>query len=301
MMNIDSILTVGGVPEHFNLPWHLAIEEGRFAQSGIELRWIDCPGGTGEMARGLAAGTLDLALPLSEGAVAAISAGVPMRIVQWYVRSPLVWGIHVPADNDIQSVDELRGQRFAISRRGSGSHLMAFVNALQAGWSPAEDLRFVEVGGLAGAIESFRQADSEGFLWERFTTQPYVDQGLMRRVGECPTPWPAFALAASDRLILESPELLTTVTGVINEVCRTFKSRPAIVDSIAARYGLERQQAADWLELTEWNAEPGIQRPELQPIIDILAELNLLERPVTPADCCAPARISQTVGDGAPS
>ena len=27
---------VGGVPEHFNLAWHLAIEQGHFANKGIE-------------------------------------------------------------------------------------------------------------------------------------------------------------------------------------------------------------------------------------------------------------------------
>jgi ABC-type nitrate/sulfonate/bicarbonate transport system substrate-binding protein len=192
-------LNIGGVPEHFNLPWHLAIEEGRFSDAGIDLHWVDCPGGTGEMAQGLAEGKLDLALPLSEGAVAGIARGVPMRILQWYVLSPLIWGIHVPAVSDIDSLEALRGQRFAISRYGSGSHLMAFVSARQMGWDPADGLRFVEVGNLDGAIESFRHGQAEGFLWERFTTQPYVDQGLMRRVGECPTPWPAFALAASER------------------------------------------------------------------------------------------------------
>jgi ABC-type nitrate/sulfonate/bicarbonate transport system substrate-binding protein len=104
-MTSKARLTIGGVPEHFNLPWRLAIEEGRFADAGIQLRWTDCPGGAGEMTRGLADGELDLALTLSEGAVAAISREVPMRILQWYVCSPLIWGIHVPASSDLHTVD----------------------------------------------------------------------------------------------------------------------------------------------------------------------------------------------------
>ncbi|NNM17841.1 MAG: ABC transporter substrate-binding protein, partial [Croceitalea sp.] len=35
-----------GVPEHFNLPWHLAIEEGAFEARGIDLVWTDIPEGT---------------------------------------------------------------------------------------------------------------------------------------------------------------------------------------------------------------------------------------------------------------
>ncbi|AKS41752.1 substrate-binding domain-containing protein [Wenzhouxiangella marina] len=282
----QTVLTIGGVPEHFNLPWHLAIEEGRFADVGIDLRWIDCPGGTGDIARGLAEGRLDLALPLSEGAIAAIARGVPMRILQWYVRSPLIWGIHVPAGSEFQSVDALRGRRFAISRYGSGSHLMAFVAARQRGWNPDEDLCFVEVGDLKGAIAAFENREADGFLWERFTTQPYVDQGLMRRVGECPTPWPAFALAVSERLAEESPDLLAAVGAVINEICSEMEERPDIVAIVASRYGLARQQAGEWFGLTEWASDATLSRSALRQIIGTLDDLGLLERPVTPERCC---------------
>ena len=32
-------LKVGGVPEHFNYPWRLAIEEGLFREEGLSLHW----------------------------------------------------------------------------------------------------------------------------------------------------------------------------------------------------------------------------------------------------------------------
>ena len=60
-------LKIGGVPEHFNLPWRLAIEEGKFKEAGIELHWSDMTGGTGQMVKGLQAGTLDIAVLLTEG------------------------------------------------------------------------------------------------------------------------------------------------------------------------------------------------------------------------------------------
>jgi hypothetical protein len=281
-------ITIGGVPEHSNLPWRLAIEEGRFAKVGVELDWVDCPGGTGEMTQALADGDLDLALPLSEGAIAGIARGLPLRILQWYVRSPLIWGIHVPAHSGIESVDALRGRRFAISRYGSGSHLMAFVHAQASGWRPAEGLSFVVVGDLAGAIVSFKGDDAEGFLWERFTTQPYVDRGLMRRVGECPTPWPAFALAASHRALARSSALIERVAEVINAECSGFKARADIVETIARRYGLDVDQTAEWFALTEWARDRRVERGQLQHIISVLRGLDLLEAEVTPEDCCAP-------------
>jgi len=51
-----------GVPEHFNLPWHLAIEEGAFKERGIDLTWTDIPEGTGKMCQMLQDEETDLAI-----------------------------------------------------------------------------------------------------------------------------------------------------------------------------------------------------------------------------------------------
>jgi ABC-type nitrate/sulfonate/bicarbonate transport system substrate-binding protein len=79
---------VVGVPEHFNLPWHMALEEGAFEDRGIELEWTDIPEGTGRMADMLAKGETDLAIILTEGVIKAISDGNPSMILQEYIGSP---------------------------------------------------------------------------------------------------------------------------------------------------------------------------------------------------------------------
>ncbi|MEX0316198.1 MAG: ABC transporter substrate-binding protein, partial [Allomuricauda sp.] len=71
-----------GVPEHFNLPWHLAIEESAFEDRGIQLLWEDVPEGTGRMAKLLENGDTDMAIILTEGIVKSISQGNPTKIVQ---------------------------------------------------------------------------------------------------------------------------------------------------------------------------------------------------------------------------
>src|SRR3569833_2367387 len=93
---------IGGVPEHFNLPWNLAVEEGLFSKQGIDLERIDYPGGTGAMCADLRNGNLDLAVVLTEGLVADIVRGNPAQIIRWHVTSPLNWGIHVPAASPYQ-------------------------------------------------------------------------------------------------------------------------------------------------------------------------------------------------------
>src|SRR5215471_18997266 len=148
-------LRIGGVPEHFNLPWHRLIETRGPERLGVELLWRDYPEGSGAMAGALRAHELDAAMLLTEGAVAGAAAG-GFKIVSLYTESSLIWGIHVPAASPIRTVDDLRGRRYAISRRGSGSHLMSFVHARERGW-PTVDLELVAVGTLQGAIDAFAQ------------------------------------------------------------------------------------------------------------------------------------------------
>ncbi len=60
-MSASVTLSVGGVPEHFNLPWHLATENGSFEREGLRIQWRDYPDGTGAMVRDLRSNVLDVA------------------------------------------------------------------------------------------------------------------------------------------------------------------------------------------------------------------------------------------------
>ncbi len=89
-------VSIIGVPEHFNFPWQLAIEEGAFKSRGIKLEWTDIPEGTGKMCQMLQKGETDLAIMLTEGLVKSITEGNPAKIVQEYIASPLLWGAGAP-------------------------------------------------------------------------------------------------------------------------------------------------------------------------------------------------------------
>ena len=58
-------LRIGGVPEHFNLPWKLAVADRAFDSIGVEVAFIEHPGGTGAMTAALRAADLDAALLLT--------------------------------------------------------------------------------------------------------------------------------------------------------------------------------------------------------------------------------------------
>jgi sulfonate transport system substrate-binding protein len=280
-------LRIGGVPEHFNLPWHLGLEERRFARSGVDLEWRDYPGGSGAMAKALRDGELDAALLLTQGAVAAVTDGVALDIVSLYTESPLVWGIHVPAQSRFRTVAELEGARYAISRTGSGSHLMAFVHARTLGW-PVENLKLVTVGNLEGAVAAFAADTADVFFWEKLMTKPLVDAGRFRRVGEFTAPWPAFVVCAARALDPLRREALGRAVGIALDAARALRARPDAAQLIAARYGLQAGDVAQWLETVRWSEHPRIAADDVAPACMALGSLGVLPRVVDAAECVAP-------------
>lgn len=279
-------LRIGGVPEHFNLPWHLALEARRFEPLGIEVAWRDYPGGSGAMAKALGDGELDAALLLTEGAVAAISGGVPLEIVSLYTDSPLVWGIHVPAASLFRTVADLAGARYAISRKGSGSHLMAFVHARAQGW-PVERLELVTVGSLEGAVEAFAAGNADVFLWEKFMTKPLVDEGKFRRIGELTAPWPAFVVCAARALDRDGRVALGRALALVLDEARALRARPDAAQLIARRYGLRAGDVAEWLGTVRWSARVGVAASDVGPACTALGSLGVLPRAVDAAECIA--------------
>lgn len=265
-----------GVPEHFNLPWHLAIEEGAFEDRGINLEWTDVPEGTGKMCQILQQGEADLGIILTEGIIRSISQGNPCKIVQEYISSPLLWGIHVAAGSKRRSVESLEGARVAISRMGSGSHLMAYVHAQQRGWDPKK-LEFDTINDLEGAVEHLSSGADAYFLWEHFTTKPLVDQGIFRRLGDCPTPWPCFVVVATDNFIKDQQGPLQHILEVINTYSSEFKDIPSIDRTLSNRYGQGLEDVREWLSRTRWG-QNGLDPDILHGVQSRLMELGLIDQ-----------------------
>lgn len=268
-------VNIGGVPEHFNLAWYLTLKEGAYKEQGINLRWHDYYGGTGQMNKGLRENDIDLAVILTEGIIKDIIDGNPSKIIQTFVQSPLIWGIHVAHDSEYNSLTDIKGTKAAISRFGSGSHLMAYVNAEQNDWDLESDLNFEVIKNLDGAVEGLTEKKADYFMWEKFTTKPLVDKGIFRRIGEIPTPWSCFVIAARESFIDEHPEVLKTILKIINETTSEFKSIPSIDRTIANRYEQKLEDVQEWLSMTEWSQEV-IDENTMSKVQDQLLALDII-------------------------
>ncbi|MBV1923882.1 MAG: ABC transporter substrate-binding protein [Flavobacteriaceae bacterium] len=273
---------IGGVPEHFNLPWYLTLRNKEYTEEGINLRWKDFFGGTGQMCKALRDKEIDMAVILTEGIIRDIINGNECKIVQVFVKSPLIWGIHVADNSTYKTVKDLKGTAAAISRYGSGSHLMAYVNAENLQWDIEKDLKFEVIKNLDGALENLPKGTGDYFMWEKFTTKPYVDKGIFRIVDECPTPWPCFVIAVRNDVLENEEECVKTILKIINATTSEFKDIPSIDRMISNRYEQQLEDIQEWLSLTEWS-QGQLSEKLIDQIQDKLLQLKLIESKI-PAD-----------------
>lgn len=264
-----------GVPEHFNLPWQLCLESGEFNEIGIDLQWTDIPEGTGKMCQMLRDDETDLAVILTEGILKDISNGNESVVLQQYVSSPLQWGIHVAASSSYETISDLKDKRIAISRIGSGSQLMAIVNAKSQGWD-SENLQFEIVNTLDGSIVALTENKADYFMWDRFMTQPIVDKGIFRRVGVCPTPWPCFVIVARKEFYEKNKSVIESILEVINNTTIEFKQIPSIDKTLASRYEQKLEDIQEWMKITKWS-QKQLTEKQFESIQTQLQDLGIIE------------------------
>lgn len=269
-------MKIAGVPEHFNLPFKLCIENKNFDEAGVSVEWTDVPEGTGKLCQMLRSGETDMAVILTEGIVKDILNGNPSKIIQVYVKSPLLWGIHVGAQSSFDKIEDLKGKKVAISRFGSGSELMAYVNANNLNW-PKESISFEVIHTLDGAVKALTDNQADYFMWERFMTQPIVDQGIFRRLGVCPTPWPSFVIAVRDEVWENQQNDVLKVLKTINEMTSAFKEIESVDKIIATRFDQKIENVRQWLQLTEWSTHNFTEK-EIDHLQDQLIQFGIIEK-----------------------
>jgi ABC-type nitrate/sulfonate/bicarbonate transport system substrate-binding protein len=270
---MSNTIKIGGVPEHFILPILLAAERGEFKEKGIDLQWGYYPGGTGAMTKALADGELDMAILLTEGFVSAVNNGLQAKIVKVYIDSPLVWGIYAGTNSATKSIYDNTLKKYAISRFGSGSHLMAMIHAEQRGEKiAAED--FVIINSLEGAIKSLTKNETQAFYWEKFMTKKYVESGEVKLIGEFSASWSSFLIVATEKSLTDKKELIEATLSVINTASRSFKEDPFAQIELKKRFHLSNIDIQHWMHATAWNTDLSIRRRGLQNAIDAVAKVS---------------------------
>jgi ABC-type nitrate/sulfonate/bicarbonate transport system substrate-binding protein len=188
----------------------------------------------------------------------------------------LRWGVHVPVDSKFTSLSDLENGTFAISRFGSGSHLMALVHANQARWDTSK-LKFNVVGDVYGGLWALENHEADAFLWEKFTTKPFVDKGKCRCIGEVVTPWPCFVIAVRTEILEQHSELITEMCKIAGERANELKNKDESIQTFSWRYHLEPSDVKLWLSETNWNYTMDFTKDSFEYTISVLNQLKLIE------------------------
>eukprot|EP00009_Paramoeba_aestuarina_P005170 CAMPEP_0201519790 /NCGR_PEP_ID=MMETSP0161_2-20130828/10248_1 /ASSEMBLY_ACC=CAM_ASM_000251 /TAXON_ID=180227 /ORGANISM="Neoparamoeba aestuarina, Strain SoJaBio B1-5/56/2" /LENGTH=538 /DNA_ID=CAMNT_0047917941 /DNA_START=205 /DNA_END=1821 /DNA_ORIENTATION=- len=234
--------------------------------------------GTGEMISALKNGEVDVVVALTEGLVKDITTSdSPIRLLGTYVESPLCWAISTAGSNPrYECVADLQGQKIAVSRMTSGSHLMSCVLATQRGWKQ-EDLEYVVCGNIDKLRASVNNHETAAFMWETFTTKPYHDSGDLTRIGEITTPWPCFMIASTLDVVEKKTEELRGMFEGIREGCRIFgEERDVFPSVIAKEYNLKPEDARQWYNGVKISATAGIGASALETVVSALQAAHVL-------------------------
>ncbi|WVQ91802.1 hypothetical protein IAS59_005606 [Cryptococcus gattii] len=248
-----SKLRVGWHREHFLSPLLQFVEKDK----GETVELVECPGGTGEMQVKLKNGEIDLCIALTDALIAGLANGqTSYKIVGRYIASPLRWAIITGKDSQYNSINDLKGTTFGISRLGSGSQVMASVLSLQQKWSEEEQPKFKVNGQFKPLRDSVNSGETSVFLWEWFTTKPYVDSGEVRFIGSVYTPWPCWHIAASPSV---PSSTVKTFLASLQPYVQHFNSPDARVSEdiefVHNFFGHKKEDVAEWLQSVKWEEQ----------------------------------------------
>lgn len=270
------IIKVGGVPEHFNYPWIKLIQSRAFSHLGVEVEWVNFPGGTGAMSEALNNEEIHIALMLTEGSVKQIAEGMPFQILQKYIATPLKWGIYTHPEATISSIKELEKSKAAISRYGSGSHLMTYLLAKSENWDK-NHLSFLEVNDLEGGLSAIKHHKATYFMWEHFTTKPFVALGDFKQIGIFPTPWPCFVVVVKQNLYQQFSEKIEAIIAIVNKLSTVLKSSINVSKQISEMFNLTQEDVESWLNVTDWSDESFSQKEHMF-VLELLEKSGIIKK-----------------------
>ncbi|KAJ5573798.1 uncharacterized protein N7459_008225 [Penicillium hispanicum] len=302
-------IRIGYVPEHYLTPLHLALRSPAVSSLPFKIALTPFPSGTGHMITSLRGNEIDIGIGLTEGWVAGLAGKQQAqnasdggyKVVGHWVDTPLRWAIVTGHNRDnITGVADLKDQRVAVSRLGSGSHIMSFVLAQQQGWK-TDSLTTVPLGpfgplrdGVTGLNDAHADQPpnptAEFFMWEHFTTKPYFHPTAekpsppLKKIGEIFTPWPSWMVVASTALFPDPAhdQRLQSLFQAWDQGIKDFEADTAQVVKLLGTGELGcnyiPEDATEWLKDVKFtDSTRGVDRKMIEGVVDVLKVAGVID------------------------
>ncbi|CDO70657.1 hypothetical protein BN946_scf184756.g24 [Trametes cinnabarina] len=203
------------------------------------------------------------------------------KLVGSYVTTPLNWAVITGKSSPYNTISDLKGTTIGISRYGSGSQTMAYVMALQQGW-PTSELKFQVNNDIRGLIDSVNDGSTSAFMWEWFTTKPFVDAGECRFIGSVPTPWPSWLIAAHPERApaAELKPFLEALSGYVRVFDKPEKRAADDVAFIKDKFGYPEEDIKAWLKTVGYPQNcTEIPKQVILDTLSVLEKAGFIQRP----------------------
>jgi cyclopropane fatty-acyl-phospholipid synthase-like methyltransferase len=219
---------------------------------------------------------VDIIVALTEGLINDIANGSDLRLIGTYVESPLVWSVSTGLNSIFNSIEDLKGERFGISRYQSGSHLMSCVLASQYGWKQS-DIHFIINHNFDNLRKSVNDNTTSAFMWEYFMQKPFYDKGEIRRIGQIITPWPCFMIASTKDIISKHLNNIENMFIALQNACFIFRTNSInSIQRISKNFHLTEEDAKAWFDKVNIIATNNISESTIETTIDALTTANII-------------------------
>ena len=101
-------------------------------------------------------------------------------------------------------------------------------------------------------------------------TQPLVDSGEFRRIGERAVPWPAFVVSVRNDVLETCGDDVRKVLDIVAGYAQRLKTGADSAHRVSETYGIELRDAERWLSMVEWGRSNERPDDALQSVVQAL-------------------------------
>lgn len=281
-------IELGVVPDIHFATLHIAIDRHIFSKYGLEVQLREFPGGTGELAKALADGKVDIGIGLTEGFVTSISRGSDFRIAATFVDSPMKWVVLVLSSSPFMNVVDLKTKVFGITKFGGGAHINTVLISSQQGWKEDVDFKIKSLGHLDSLIAGLRSGVIDALVWEPFSIKSLIDiTGDIKAIGDVIPPWPCF-MVAERTSFLQDKKYSEPIKGLLSsfkEAAMIFHHDKAYsIEIISKNYKLSQEDSKRWFESVKYSVTGKISHKALQEVVTTLLKTGTINHRIDVAN-----------------
>lgn len=228
------------------LPWAVGIEKGYFKAAGIDITEVIGSKGGGTTIRNIMAGDLPYGEVAPSAAIAAVRAGIAVKIVNSAVRTDSDFVIAVKRP-DIKEIKDLVGKKFGITSPKSNTDIISMMILEKYGIS-ADQVQRPSLGSTAANIEALNSDSVQAtFILDPIWTKLRDNYHSLGRVSDILPPMLQTVGVASVDFIKAHPEKIRAIIEGRRRGVQFIVEHPEEASEILVKYyeGLELKVARE--------------------------------------------------------